>query len=446
VEVTDAVPAITVDKSASPTTIGSVGSGLPAGFGPDITFDSDWSDPGGNFYTLPTCDDQGPNDEPGQVDLNCFNRADDGNGDLAVVQWTWDEVDAWTGTGQTGDACSLLDTDGDGNANYALCVRVTNNGDGTEVFQLPSPESPILYPCSDRRPDRCTQPDPPVDLNGTNCSVVRVDGDGVPGGDDGADTEATCDLDLDSGPLAAEPDLELINVCTFPSGEPNSNAFDCIVQPGAGFIRIEKQTSPSGTGALFGFTLNPGATDGTSAYAVEGGITSGLIPVQPGDDYELTEILPEFWELDQNGASCLLGGTPTGSLDNASGQMTGIAVASGQTTTCTFTNSWWFEGDVTYTVEVTNLSEEEVSLSTLTDNMFGDLIGVGGVCAAQAPLGSAIAPAESLTCTFTKSLSGGHGTDHKNIVTATASDDEGNTASDVSLEVTVTIWYPTLGP
>src|SRR5687767_5515518 len=70
------------------------------------------------------CDDAGVNDQPAQSDLNCFSRADNIAGRM-WTRWTWDDINSWTGSGQTGDACSLIDTDNDGNANFAFCARIT---------------------------------------------------------------------------------------------------------------------------------------------------------------------------------------------------------------------------------------------------------------------------------------------------------------------------------
>src|SRR5678815_1380976 len=55
-------------------------------------------------------DVQGANDQPAQSDLNGFTRADNVSARLGVA-WTWDDLNSWTGTGQTGDACVLFDTD-----------------------------------------------------------------------------------------------------------------------------------------------------------------------------------------------------------------------------------------------------------------------------------------------------------------------------------------------
>ena len=66
-----------------------------------------------------TVDDQGANDEPGQKDLTAQSSAVDGGN--FYTAWKWDDI-AWNGN-NTGDGCSLFDTDSDGLVNYAV-VRV----------------------------------------------------------------------------------------------------------------------------------------------------------------------------------------------------------------------------------------------------------------------------------------------------------------------------------
>jgi hypothetical protein len=375
------------------------------------------------------------------VDLNCFNRADNVENELGI-RWTWDDTDSWTGTGQTGDGCSLLDTDGDGNVNYSLCVRVTNNAEGTDVYQLPLPESPVLYQCGNKRSDRCTNPIEIIDpLPGeTECTVDFAE-EGFPGaGEDGADTQATCYLDLGEGTFGTVENISLVNVCTYPSGEPNSNAFDCVVEAGSGFIKIVKDVTPS-VAELFGFTLSPIATDLTSKYAVAGGVSSALIPVEPGTSFSLTETLPEYWQIGD--AECVLGQNgPTGTFSLANREVTGIEVATGQTTTCTFQNYWEYTGDVTYWVTVKNLGLEPVDLDVLSDDWFGDLNPYP-----DCETGGTILGQGSYTCSFTESITGVHGATHINQVTANASDNEGTqTGPTLSNALTVTFWHPAVLP
>src|SRR5689334_15579252 len=63
-----------------------------------------------------TNDLQGPDDEPGQKDLNQF-CASGSCGTGSSFSWNFDDT-AWSG-GNTGDSCMLFDTDNDGNANRA---------------------------------------------------------------------------------------------------------------------------------------------------------------------------------------------------------------------------------------------------------------------------------------------------------------------------------------
>jgi hypothetical protein len=94
-------------------------------------------------------DQQGPDDEPGQKDLNFLTVDNDPVGHVRAVEndpdtltaitWGWDDT-AWSGA-NTGDACALFDTDDDTYANYSLCITVTVQGD----FQ-----SIRLYVCESR--------------------------------------------------------------------------------------------------------------------------------------------------------------------------------------------------------------------------------------------------------------------------------------------------------
>ncbi|MBN2114448.1 MAG: hypothetical protein JW785_10020, partial [Acidimicrobiia bacterium] len=91
-------------------------------------------------------------------------------------------------------------------------------------------------------------------------------------------------------------------------------------------------------------------------------------------------------------------------------------------------------GMVTFSVEVTNLSVEGVSLGTLMDSVFGDLLDsenpavASNTCPEQA---ASIPVGGTLSCSFEASLVGNAaGRGHANTVTAVASDDEGNSAAD----------------
>lgn len=93
-------------------------------------------------------------------------------------------------------------------------------------------------------------------------------------------------------------------------------------------------------------------------------------------------------------------------------------------------------GDVTFSITVTNTSAENVTLSSLSDDVFGDLNGTGD-CAT----GGTISAGASYACSFTETISGNAGGSHTNTVTARVEDDDGNDDAD-SDDATVSITDP----
>ncbi|MFZ5848746.1 MAG: DUF7507 domain-containing protein [Actinomycetota bacterium] len=88
---------------------------------------------------------------------------------------------------------------------------------------------------------------------------------------------------------------------------------------------------------------------------------------------------------------------------------------------------------VTYTVGVKNLSAEPVTLVSLLDDRFGDLLddaGNGAIRSSTCVDGTAIAVGATYTCTFVATVGGGTGSSHVNVVTAVAVDNDGSRASD----------------
>ena len=445
----DVLPSITVVKSADINTITADGGLDVAGFTADATFDRASGGGGGGgssnpIFATDICDDAGANDTPAQSDLNCFSRADNVAG-KQWVRWTWDDINSWTGTGQTGDACALLDTNHDGSANFALCARITNpNGDPTLIIQVPG--SPILYKCKDSANDRCASKSLEQQTDtATHCTVGKIP-DQIAGGDDGEDVQAVCSLKLtDLGVNINVADISLINVCSFPSGSPSSNPFDCIVSPASGFLVIQKNTTPANSNARFAFTLrnsnntlNATATNGYDDFAVQGGAASAGIPILPGT-YAIRELLPTNWA--QDSVSCTRSGTAiSGSMDGTT--RLNVTVVQGQTTICTFNNTLSASDTVTFTVEVTNNSAEAVTLFSLEDSenplagtpTYSTLNGVG-TCAT----GGSIAGSGKYTCTFTRIISGSPGFEHKDKVRAVGKDNENNSDTKTSSVVTVTI-------
>jgi hypothetical protein len=216
-------------------------------------------------------DDGGPDDLPGQKDLNFLTVDYGAPGDPSIsVKWGWD--DTATSGGNTRDACALFDTDGDGFANYSFCVIVASNGSVSKV----------LYTCGDTKSDRCDQPRAPVAVFSStatasivpnsdpfrNTSPHNTSGnacDANPGCNTD-DTVATTTVVLAD---VGGADAFLLNVCSYPSSVPGSDPSDCVVTPNNGFLTIVKNANPSDT-TNFVFNLGAGqhSQNGTSSWTI----------------------------------------------------------------------------------------------------------------------------------------------------------------------------------
>lgn len=269
-------------------------------------------------------DEDGANDEPGQKDLTRHGVDTAGLPTSIQVQWNWDLTDL--SGANSGDACALFDTNEDGKVNYSLCVVV--EGDPATF------DSTRLYSCGDEKVDRCTNPIVQLLSFTSQCTAMGtatdpfVDGDVHPN-----DTTADCLVQMSDfpGPSPAS----LVNTCSYPSQEPNSDPSDCVLVPRDGFLIIEKIANPDDSSAEFDFALDGAATPVFTAHGSE---TSGVIPVKTEINkqsivHSIAESLPPLWSLDS--ASC----------DNDSGSLSGeslseIEIAGDETVTCTFNNSF----------------------------------------------------------------------------------------------------------
>ena len=91
-------------------------------------------------------------------------------------------------------------------------------------------------------------------------------------------------------------------------------------------------------------------------------------------------------------------------------------------------------GNATFAVEVENTSAvDSVTISSLTDDIYGNLDGKGTCDVPQT-----LAPGASYECSFSGAVSGNAGSSHKDVVTASGTDDDGNPVSDED-DATVTI-------
>jgi uncharacterized repeat protein (TIGR01451 family) len=218
-----------------------------------------------------TCQDdlQGPNDEPGQKDLTKMCSDYGQLPETLYTKWNWDEI-KWTGT-NTGDACNLIDTDNDGLANFSLCVSVEGNP--------ASFKNQALFSCSDTRPDRCTGSSLISSTSTCFASVLEEDpfleGDAYP-----KDTVANCTINMSD---FSSEDARLIDVCSYPSQQPNSDPSDCIITAtnnDTGYIQVNKTLIPSSDAGKFNLQID-GTTIG-SGNVGDGG-TTGSIELSSGN-------------------------------------------------------------------------------------------------------------------------------------------------------------------
>jgi hypothetical protein len=299
-----------------------------------------------NFFTV--ADQQGVNDvNSEQVDLTQFGR-DDTDATKYSLFWSWDSHDSWTGSGQTGDACALFDNDGDGKINFAVCARVANlnaNPEDVRLVQQDAAHPVFAFSCSDAKNDRCAQPTGPLnysspsDINaGVLTSLAKAnlitETDPFAAGEDSPhDTTLQIDILKSFVPL----NEVLVNVCSYPSAGNggNNNPFDCIVNPGGGFLSIVKDAGAGVTSPTFNFSVN---TSPATTRSIAGSGTATPVVLGITNAAAVTETgIPSPWQL-QNTTACKLadGTTVTGSLDLANSKVTGITIQSGLVTTCTF--------------------------------------------------------------------------------------------------------------
>ncbi|MFN8103430.1 MAG: SpaA isopeptide-forming pilin-related protein [Acidimicrobiia bacterium] len=93
-------------------------------------------------------------------------------------------------------------------------------------------------------------------------------------------------------------------------------------------------------------------------------------------------------------------------------------------------------GNATFNVSVQNTSSvDTVTISTLTDNVYGNLDGKG-TCDVSPPI--VLAPGATYSCAFTGAVSGNAGSVHTDTVTASGTDDDGTAVSDTD-DATVSI-------
>lgn len=195
----------------------------------------------------PICviDTVGANDESGQKDLTrlCVDYA--GAPSTVATLWNWDETG--TNGANTMDACNLFDTDGDGNINYAVCV--TTNSDPAVL------QSTTTYSCGDTKIDRCTSTAAIISSGTTSCAVSQQNTDPFPTGTSSPkDTQGACTIQLSTVGGAG---AKLIDVCSYPSAQPNSDPSDCVIaRNNAGKLEVIKNLIPNNNAGLFNLQID----------------------------------------------------------------------------------------------------------------------------------------------------------------------------------------------
>ena len=415
-----------------------------------------------NYFTV--VDTGGANDiNASQVDMTQLGR-DDADPLEYRLFWSWDATDDWTGNGQTGDACALFDTNGNTNIDFAICVRVENpNADTTKV----QPTDPaFVFTCGDAKDDRCTTPSPvalgagdvtigaltatPPPLPSPPANLI-TDTDPFPNllPDQNHPNDSTVMVVIKKSALPAG--AQLVNVCSYPSAGNggNNNPFDCIVNPGSGFLRIVKDAG-SNTTQVFNFSVNPG----NIARSVTGSGTAQSVALLVGNTASVSESVPANWTL--TGATCTLqGGGATGTKTGST--VNGITIESGKITTCTFVNApqppevtvtkdndanddgtfsdtetvpvgATYPYTVTYKATIQNTANVAATITTIDDDLAADPLQTAqaGLTDCSSLIGTSIAANSSLTCYFDDTIANGNSASRTNTLSVTLTNSVGS--------------------
>lgn len=271
-------------------------------------------------------DTAGPNDVPGQKDLTKLCVDYSGSPTSIETTWNWDDTGT-SGAGNTLDACNLFDTNGNGNADTAVCVTTT--GDPATM------QSTTTYTCGDSRADRCTNSVLISTITtGTNfCNVSQQNTNPFVAGN--TDTQGDCTVPLASVGGAA---AKLIDVCSYPSSQPNSDPSDCVVsQPKAGKLEVVKHLVPTTDNGLFNLQI-----DGTTKAAnVSNNGTTGVV-VLPTSNHDVAETAGTSTALTNYDStiSCRdLDGTGTVVASGSGTSLASVPLAEGSDVVCVITNT-----------------------------------------------------------------------------------------------------------
>ncbi len=280
-------------------------------------------------------DADGANDLPGQSDITqaCYNF--DGLSDpdpSYIITVNFDDT-GFPGK-NTGDGCALFDTDADvlGFIDYAICFQIGDNPAELE------PGSPFAYQCTSPNDNDSCGGATLITLTNTSCSVSLSNDDPFLSGDDyPGDSKVTCTIDTDDIPSGG---LQ-VNACTYPSASPTSDPKDCISSAGDGQIFIVKDAFPNDT-TDFSFNTTSVTVNRNDIITGDG---ATFFDVTPGT-FSISETVPDNWGL--TGIECRdRNNNVVGTVDLATGTVSGLLITLTDRTICTFTNRK--QADITIT-------------------------------------------------------------------------------------------------
>lgn len=211
--------------------------------------------------------------------------------------------------------------------------------------------------------------------------------------------------------------------------------------PEPGSITIRKLTVPAGDPREFAFQF------GQVGFSLSHGESRTFDELEPGT-YSASESTPSGWSL--TSATCDNGDSPSE-----------IGLDEAENVICTFVNTKQTPpppsgkgsidvqksaspvalkepgGSVTFSVSITNTSTVNVAVTNVVDDKFGDLDDSGGNGCFDVPIN--LGPGESVSCQFSKQITGPGGYEHVNTVCADATDQFGNPLKDCDdAKVTIT--------
>ncbi len=291
------------------------------------------------------------NDVPGQVDMTQMGR-DTADSSVYRIFWSWDSISAWTGNGQTGDACALFNNDTtNANIDFVVCARVSNlnaNPNDVRIVEAAAGKPVYLFNCSDRKNDRCTNPEP-VAYNAGEVTAGQIgtlasgnlitetdpfDEFDLNGPGEAYPHDSTIDVRIPTGKVPTSSSL--VNVCSYPSAGNggNNNPFDCIVTPGVqyGTLVVTKTVTNDNGGSAavtsFSFKVNGGTA--TPFTAVGSSTTQGS---------NSTQVVVGTYSIVEDGLPVSGYDTTYTNSKNSNLDCTSLAVTAGATTTCNITNN-----------------------------------------------------------------------------------------------------------